>query len=170
MGKKSKILYWSCLVVNLICFILDMLPLPTNFGFFRISFALSLMLIGLLLFARAVSLKLDSSMFISILLFLVGLLNGVSYFGTAFFGLDINQLWPYYLFSIALASLVTGLYFKHNLQLKLFIFFLGFGLITLLFVQQVITQIWLFIVLLILWFVAYFVVNIIIAKKRGKNG
>lgn len=170
MGKKSKILYWSCLAVNLVCFVLDMLPLPTNFAFFRISFALSLILISLLLFARAVTLKLDSSMYISILLFCVGVLNAVSYFGSAFFGLDINQLWPYYLFALALASFITGVYFKHNLQLKLFILFLGFGFLTLLFVQQIISKLWLYIVLMIAWFVAYFIVNIIIAKKRRNNG
>ena len=73
MGKKSKILYYSVLVVNVICFILDLLPI--NFPFFRISFALSLMLIGLLLFSRAITLKLDSSMFIGTLLFLFGVLN-----------------------------------------------------------------------------------------------
>ena len=165
MGKKSKILYWSVLIVNVVCFVLDLLPI--NFPFFRISFAVSLMLIGILLFVRAVSLKIDSSMFIGITLFCCGVLNFMLYFFQIKLNVDINQFWPYYLFSVALASLITGLYFKDKLQFKLFILFLGFGLITLLFVQKLLV-LWLFIVLMVLWFVAYFVVNTILSKKRRK--
>ena len=166
MGKKSKILYWSVLIVNVICFILDLLPI--NFPFFRISFAVSLILIGILLFVRSVSLKIDSSMFIGISLFCCGMLNFVLYFFQTRLNMDINQFWPYYLFSVALASLITGLYFKDKFQLKLFVLFLGFGLITLLFVQKLIL-LWLFIVLMVLWFVAYFVINIFVFRKRSKK-
>lgn len=165
MGKKSKILYYSVLLVNVVCFILDLLPI--NFPFFRISFAVSLILIGILLVVRAFSLKIDSSMFIGITLFICGILNFVLYFGQTQFNLDINQFWPYYLFAIAFASLVTAIYFKDKLQIKLFILFLGFGLITLLFVQDLI-NLWWMIGLLIGWFVIYFVVNIIMFKKRRK--
>ena len=167
MGKKSKILYWSCLVVNLVCFVLDLLPFPTTIAFFRFSFPVSLMLIGLLLVARAVTLKLDSSLFIGIILFQLGFLNGFAYIGQITFGLNINQLWPYYLLAISLASLITGMYFKDKLQLKLFILFLFFGLITLLFVQKLIILGW-YIALMILVFVVYFAINIIVNKKRGK--
>ena len=165
MGKKSKILYISVLLVNILCFILDLLPIP--FPFFRISFALSLCLIGALLFARAVTLKLDSSMFFGTVLFLCGVLNFVQYFGVTYFTLDINQLWPYYIFAVAVGCLVTGIYFKTKTQLKIFVLFLGFGLVTLLFVQKLIV-LWLFITLSIVWFVVYFVANIIIFKKRSK--
>lgn len=166
MGKKSKILYWSCLAVNLVCFVLDLLPLPTHITVFRFSFPITLILIGLLLIARAVTLKLDSSMFIGIILLLLGGLNGFSYIGQITFDLDINQLWPYYLFAISIASLITSLYFKDKLQLKIFVLFFGFGAITLLFVRNIIPWIWLFVVLMVIWFVAYFVFNIIKARKR----
>lgn len=169
MGKKSKILYWSCLVVNVVCFVLDLLPFSISFSFFRFSFAVTLMLMGILLLIRAVKLKLDSSMFISIILFFMGVLNAVSYFGQVYFNLDTNQLWPYYLFALAISSFVTGIYFKDKLQLKLFILFLGFGLITLVFVQSLINLVW-FIILMVLWFVAYFTFNIISKKKGGNNG
>lgn len=165
MGKKSKILYYSVLIVNIVCFILDLLPI--NFPFFRISFAVSLMLIGTLLIVRAFSLKLDSSMFIGILLLLCGILNFMLYFGQTRLGWSTAQFWPYYLFAVAVASLFTGLYFKDRLQLKLFILFLGFGLISLLFVQKLI-NLWWMIGLLVAWFVLYFVFNII--KGRKKNG
>ena len=79
-----------------------------------------------------------------------------------------NQYWPYYLFSLALASIITGIYFKDKLQLKLFVLFLGFGLISLLFVQELINLGW-FIGFMIAWFIGYFVVNIIIFKKKGGN-
>ena len=164
MGKKSKILYFSVLIVNVVCFILDLLPI--NFPFFRISFAVSLMLIGLLLFIRAINYKIDSSMFFGIVLFICGILNFVLYFGQTHFGLDPNQLWPYYLFAVSISSFVTAMYFKDKLQLKIFILFLGFGLLTLLFVKHLM-WLWLYITLMILWFVLYFVINIIRSKKRG---
>lgn len=165
MGKKSKILYYSVLLVNIVCFILDLLPI--NFPFFRVSFAVSLLLIGALLFVRAINYKIDSSMAIGTFLFLCGVLNAVSYFGSIYWALDINQLWPYYLFALTVACFVTALYFKDKLQFKFGILFLGFGLITLLFVQKIII-LWLFVVLMIAWFVLYFIVNTILFKKRSK--
>lgn len=167
MGKKSKILYYSVLFVNLGCFILDLIP-GINFSFFRISFAVSLMLIGLLLLTRAVKLKLDSSMFIGIILFWFGVFNALQYFAIAFEWTRVTTLKivPYYLFSIAFASLVTGVYFKHKLQMKLFVLFLGFGLITLLFSLKLL-GLWWYVGIMIAWFVAYFVVNLVIFKKRS---
>ena len=165
MGKKSKILYYSVLLVNIVCFILDLLPI--NFPFFRVSFAVSLILIGILLLTRAFTLKLDSSMFIGTLLLLFGILNAVGYFGQVHFSLNINQLWPYYLFAVTVSSFITFLYFKDKLQAKISILFLGLGVIALLFVQNLLNLVW-FIVLMVAWFVAYFVTNIIVAKKRRK--
>ncbi len=162
MGKKSKILYWTVLIVNIVCFVLDLLPI--NFPFFRISFAVSLILIGLLLFVRAVTLKIDSSMCIGTILFICGVLNAISYFGQVFWNLNINQLWPYYLFAIAFGCLITAIYFKDKVQMRFSILFLGFGLITLLFVRNIVV-LWLFIVLMVVWFVGYFVVNLILAKR-----
>lgn len=166
MGKKSKILYFTVLFVNIVCFILDLLPI--NFPFFRISFALSLVLIGLLLFVRAITLKIDSSMFCGCLLFGCGVLNFVLYFGQVYFNLTANILWPYYVLALALSSGITSLYFKDRLQLKLFVLFMGIGLISLLFVYNIINWI-LLIILIVVWFVLYFVTNIIIYKRR-KNG
>ena len=168
MGKKSKILYYSVLIVNLGCFILDLIP-GISFSFFRISFAISLELIGLLLLARAIKLKLDSSMFIGIILFWFGVFNALQYFAIAFnwSWLTTLKILPYYVFSISLSSLVTGTYFKDKLQLKLFILFLGFGLITLLFSQKLLILGW-YIGIMIAWFVVYFTANLIIFKKRSK--
>ncbi len=169
MGKKSKILYFTLLFVNIVCFILDFLPLPVEINFFTYSFPASLILIGLLLMIRAFSLKLDSSLFIGVVAILGGFLNILSKLGSKFWGWDVNQFWPYYLFAFAIASLVTAIYFKDKLQFKLFVLFLGFGLIVLLFVQHIIV-LWAFIVLLIAWFAAYFTFNIIMAKRRKSNG
>ena len=166
MGKKSKILYYSVLFVNLACFILDLIP-GINFPFFRISFAVSLMLIGLLLITRAVTLKLDSSMFIGSLLFMFGVLNMLLYFGQTYNWLTVTRIVPYYLFAISLSSLITGLYFKEKLQLKIFVLFLGFGLITLLFVEKVLILGW-YIGIMVAWFVVYFIINTILFKKRSK--
>ncbi len=165
MGKKSKILYFSVLIVNVICFILDLLPI--NFPFFRISFGVSLILIGLLLIVRAVNLKIDSSLFIGLLLLLFGVLNLVLYFGQAYFGLNSNELWPYYLFAVSISSLITFMYFKDRLQFKISILFLGFGAITLLFVRNLLI-LWVYIVLMVVWFLVYFIVNSIV-YKRGKR-
>lgn len=161
MGKKSKILYYTVLFVNLACFLLSLLPI--NFPFFRISFAVTLILIGLLLVARAMNYKIDSSMFFGVALFGFGVINMVLYFAD----FETKQYWPYYLFTLALASIITGLYFKDKLQLKLFMLFLGFGLISLLFVQSLISLVW-FIVLMVVWFVGYFIVNSIIFKRKRR--
>lgn len=161
MGKKSKILYYTVLLVNIACFILSLLPI--NFPFFRISFAVSLILIGLMLIVRAFSYKIDSSLFFGVALFGFGVLNMTQYFTKNI--VPLNQFWPYYLFVLALASIVTGLYFKDKLQLKLFILFMGFGLISLLFVQHLINLI-LMIILMCVWFVGYFIINIIAFKRR----
>ena len=163
MGKKSKILYYSVLFVNLGCFILDLIP-GINFPFFRISFAISLMLIGLLLITRSISLKLDSSMYIGVLLFCFGVLNMLNYFGQGKW-ITILQIVPYYLFAFALASLVTGLYYREKLQLKLFILFFGFALITLLYAQKLLILGW-YIGIMVAWFIVYFAVNIIMIKRR----
>ena len=166
MGKKSKILYYSVLFVNLGCFILDLIP-GINFSFFRISFAISLILIGLLLITRSLKLKLDSSMFIGIVLFFFGVLNGLQYFAIAFDWkwVTIKHLIPYYLFAIALASFVTSVYFKEKLQKKLFILFFGFGLITLLFSLDLLA-LWWYVGIMIAWFLVYFIANLVIFKKR----
>ena len=163
MGKKSKILYYSVLLVSVTFFILDLLPI--NFPFFRISFAVSLVLIGILLFVRAVTLKIDSSMFFGVLLLIFGILNGLLYFGQLYKWLTTSQIWPYYLFAVAAASMVTAMYFKEKLQAKICVLFLGFGIISLIFVQDLLT-LWWFVGLMIAWFIAYFTINIISAKKR----
>ncbi len=163
MSKKSKILYYTVLFVNIVCFVLDLLPI--NFPFFRISFATSLVLIGLQLFVRAVSLKIDSSMFFGVAIFCCGVLNFVLYFGQTYFDLDINQLWPYYIFAVSLASFSTFVYFRDKMQFKLFILFLGFGLISLMFVQDIF-NLWWFIGLMIIWFVIYFTVNVVSYMRR----
>ncbi len=166
MGKKSKILYYSVLIVNLGCFLLDLIP-GIKFTFFRISFAISLVLIGLLLIVRSVKLKLDSSMFIGIILFWFGVFNALQYFAIVFNWewLTTLRIVPYYLLSISFSSLVTGLYFKHKLQIKLFVLFLGFGVITLLFSLNLLGLKW-YIGIMIGWFVAYFVTNSVMFKKR----
>lgn len=168
MGKKSKILYYSVLFVNLGCFILDLIP-GINFSFFRISFAVSLFLIGLLLITRAVKLKLDSSMFIGIILMFFGIFNAMQYFAIAFdwSWLTTKRILPYYLFAVAVASLVTWLYFKDKLQSKIFILFLGFGSITLLFAENLLVLGW-YIGIMVAWFVVYFITNLVIFKKRSK--
>ncbi|MCQ2564799.1 MAG: hypothetical protein MJ152_02965 [Clostridia bacterium] len=169
MTKKSKILYWTLLIVNLVCFILDLLPIPLSFSFFNFSFGTSLMLIGLLLVTRAVTLKLDSSMFLGWVFFFCGGLNLFTHIYRLAAGVDLTvQTIPYYLFGLSVASLITAIYFKDKTQAKLCILFLGFGLITLTFVRHLI-PLWLFIVLMCVWFVGYFVINIILHKKGGKR-
>ena len=162
MGKKSKIFYYSVLVVNVLFFILDLLPLNLPFAFFRISFPVSLTLIGILLINRSVIYKLDSSMFFGIVLMLIGGLDLLEKLSTT---ITTWHIWPYYLIAVSFASLVTAIYYKDKLQMKLFILFLGFGLISIVFANNLIV-LWLYIVLMIVWFVGYFTFNILKAKRR----
>ena len=161
MSKKSKIFYYAILATNVLMFILDLLPLPTKFEFFRTSFGVTLILIGIMLAIRAFSLKIDSSLFFGVVLFCCGVLNIVIYFAK----LPTSQMWPYYFFAVSIGSIITAIYFKDKLQIKIFFLTLGFGLITLLFVQHLI-KLWLMIVLVVVWFVLYFVVNTLLYKRR----
>ncbi len=162
MGKKSKIFYYSVLVVNVLFFVLDWLPLNLPFAFFRISFPVSLILIGILLINRSVIYKLDSSMFFGVTLMLTG---GIDLLEKLSKSINSVHVWPYYFFAIAVASLITAIYYKDKLQTKLSVLFFGFGAISLLFVHDLIA-LWLFITLMIVWFVGYFTFNIIKAKRR----
>ena len=162
MGKKSKIFYYSVLVVNVLFFILDLLPLKLPFAFFRISFPVSLTLIGILLINRSVIYKLDSSMFFGIVLMLIGGLDLLEKLSAT---ITTWHIWPYYLIAVSLASLVTAIYYKDKLQMKLFALFLGFGLISIIYANNLI-MLWLYIVLMIVWFVGYFTFNILKAKRR----
>lgn len=162
MGKKSKIFYYSVLVVNVLFFILDLLPLKLPFAFFRISFPVSLTLIGILLINRSVIYKLDSSMFFGIVLMLIGGLDLLEKLSAT---ITTWHIWPYYLIAVSLASLVTAIYYKDKLQMKLFTLFLGFGLISIIYANNLI-MLWLYIVLMIVWFVGYFTFNILKAKRR----
>ena len=162
MGKKSKIFYYSVLVVNVLFFILDLLPLKLPFAFFRISFPVSLTLIGILLINRSVIYKLDSSMFFGIVLMLIGGLDLLEKLSAT---ITTWHIWPYYLIAVSLASLVTAIYYKDKLQMKLFALFLGFGLISIIYANNLIV-LWLYIVLMIVWFVGYFTFNILKAKRR----
>ena len=162
MGKKSKIFYYSVLVVNVLFFILDLLPLNLPFAFFRISFPVSLTLIGILLINRSVIYKLDSSMFFGIVLMLIGGLDLLEKLSAT---ITTWHIWPYYLIAVSLASLVTAIYYKDKLQMKLFALFLGFGLISIIYANNLIV-LWLYIVLMIVWFVGYFTFNILKDKRR----
>lgn len=162
MGKKSKIFYFSVLFVNIVFFILDWLPLNLPFAFFRISFPVSLILIGILLINRSVIYKLDSSMFFGVTLLLTSSIDLVEKLSKKITTWDV---WPYYIISISIASLITAICYKDKLQIKLFALFLGFGLISVLFTTGILV-LWLYITLMIVWFVAYFVFNIIMAKRR----
>lgn len=162
MGKRSKIFYYSVLLVNVAFFILDWLPLNLPFAFFRISFPVSLTLIGILLIIRSVNFKIDSSMFFGITLMITGVIDLVEKLSKT---ITTAHIWPYYLFAIAVASLVTAIYFKDKLQTKLCVLFFGFGLISVLFANKLIV-LWLYITLMIVWFVGYFTFNIIKAKRR----
>ena len=161
MGNKSKILYFTVLIVNLACFLLDLTPI--NFPFFRISFAVTLSLIGILLITRGITIKIDSSLLLGMLFLSFGVLNGIAYFTQLY-----NVLWPYYLYTSAIACLITGIYFKNNVELKFSLLLVGFGIIIHLFVFKLMA-IWLFILLMVSWFVLYFAVNSIIFKRRN-NG
>ena len=162
MGKKSKIFYYSVLIVNVLFFILDWLPLSLPFAFFRISFPVSLTLVGILLIIRAVNYKFDSSMFFGVTLALTGTIDLIEKISKT---IETIDTWPYYFVAIAVASLITAIYFKDKLQAKLCVLFFGFGLISILFTNNLM-PLWLFITLMIVWFVGYFAYNIIKAKRR----
>ena len=161
MKKKTSIFYLVTIVVAIVCLILDLIYPNNSFSFLGICFALTMLVYGICLIMRGFQFKIDSSLFLGIVIFTFGIISTMTYF-TEYGYID---LWHYILLGIGLASLITGMYFKSILQKKLAILFIGLFIIALLF-QRALYKWWIMILLMLGLIVCFVIVNNILHNRR----
>jgi len=161
MNRKVNIFYITTVAVAVICLILDLIFQDLSFSFLGICFAITMLVYGFCLIFRGFRFKIDSSLFLGIIIFVFGIISVMIYFTPwSYFDLYI-----YMFLGASLASIVTGLYFKVSGQKKLSILFLVAFVIALLH-QIDLYNVW---IMLLLWIVAvicFIIVNNILRSRR----
>ena len=161
MSKRTSVFYVVTVVVAIICLILDLIFPNNSFSFLGICFAITMFVYGACLIVRAFNFKIDSSLFLGIIIFVFGIISLMTYF-TSWGYFD---LWHYILIGISSASLITGIYFKIKFQIKLSILFLGLFVLALLF-QINLYKWWILIILMLAWLIGFMIVNNILHDRR----
>ena len=161
MNKKTNIFYITTVAVAIICLILDLIFQDLSFSFLGICFALTMLVYGICLIIRGFNFKIDSSLFLGIIIFVFGIISTI----TSFTDFGYFDLWHYLLLGASLASVVTGIHFKINFQKKLSILFLG--LFILAFLSQIdLYNVWIMLLAWGVWLIGFIVVNNILHNRR----
>ena len=160
MNKRTSVLYISTVAVAALCLILDLIFQDMPFSFLGICFSLTMIVYGLCLVVRGLKFKIDSSLFLGIIIFCFGILSTIADF-TKYGYLDLLH---YLLLGASIASLVTGIYFKSKSQQKLTILFVGFFIIMLLFKMHVYKW-WAMLIASVVWVFSYLIVNNILNSR-----
>lgn len=161
MNKKISIFYISTVIVAVVCLILDLIFTNNSFSFLGICFGITMLVYGLCLIIRGLQLKIDSSLFLGIVIVCFGIVALLNDFATY----NYLDLWHYFLLGLSLASFITGVYFKTNAQKKLSILFLGMFILALLF-QMRIFNIWIMLISIFVWSLVFIVGNNICSNRR----
>ena len=161
MKKRTSIFYITTVSVAIACLIMDLIFQDISFSFLGICFAITMLVYGFCLIVRGFKFKIDSSLFLGIIIFVFGVVTTTTYF-TPYGYLN---LWHYLLLGVSLASLVTGIYFKINTQKKLAIFFLGLFAIAFLYQINVCNIIVMFIAMAI-YIIGFIIINNILYNRR----
>ena len=157
MNKKSSIFYITTVVVAVICLILDLIFPNNSFSFLGICFALTMLVYGLCLIVRGFRFKIDSSLFLGIIIFSFGIVSTLTYFTDY----GYKHLWHYILLGASLSSFITGVYFKITMQKKWAVLFLGLFLIAMLF-QLKLYNLWIMLIGMAGWTIVFIIANNII--------
>lgn len=160
MNKRTSVLYISTVAVAVLCLILDLIFQDMPFSFLGICFSLTMIVYGLCLVVRGLRFKIDSSLFLGIIIFCFGILSTIADF-TKYGYLDLLH---YLLLGASIASLVTGIYFKSKSQQKLTILFVVFFIIMLLFKMHVYKW-WAMLIASVVWVFSYLIVNNILNSR-----
>lgn len=161
MNKKTSIFYVTTVAVAIACLILDLIFDDLSFSFLGICFALTMLVYGLCLIIRGLRFKIDSSLFLGIIILVFGVISTM----TSFTSWGYWDLWHYLLFGTSAASFVTGIYFKIPAQKKLALLFGG------LFVLALLSQIglykwWIMLTVMAVWTMGFIIVNNILHNRR----
>ena len=161
MKKRTNIFYLTTVGVAVVCLILDLIFQDISFSFLGTCFAITMMVYGLCLILRGFRFKIDSSLFLGIIIFVFGVITTITYF-TPYTYLN---LWHYMLFGVSLACFVTWVYFKIGTQIKLSIFFLGLFAIALLYQLEIYNIVVMFISMAI-YVLVFMITNNILYNRR----
>lgn len=161
MNKKTSIFYVTTVAVALVCLILDLIFPNNTFSFLGICFALTMLMYGLCLIIRGFKFKIDSSLWLGVLIFVFGIIATMTYF-TPWGYLD---LWHYLLLGASLSSLVTGVYFKVITHKKWSILFLGLFVLALLF-QLELYKWWVMLISMMVLTIGFIIINNILHNRR----
>lgn len=164
MNKKTSIFYISTVVVAIACLILDLVFPDMKFSFLGICFGITMLVYGLCLIIRGLRFKIDSSLFLGIIILAFGVISMLTYF-TEYGYVD---MWYYLVLSASISSFLTGMYFKSNGLKKLSILFLGLFVILLLYQGFDLIKWWVMLILLVVWVLGFILINNIIQSRRGK--
>ena len=135
-----------------------------SFSFLGICFALTMIAYGLCLIIRGINFKIDSSLFLGVIIFIFGIISVMTYF-TPWTYFD---LWIYMLIGASLAHLLTGIYFKTKFHKKLSILFLIIFVIALLHNFEL-YNVWIMLVLWLITLIGFIIINNILFNRRN-NG
>ena len=161
MNKKTSIFYITTVAVAIACFILDII-FPNNlFSFLGICFAITMLVYGVCLVIRGFNFKIDSSLFLGIIIFVFGVISMMTHFSPW----GYLDLWHYLLLGASLSSLVTGIYFKTNAQKKLAILFLGLFILAFLFKIDMF-NVWIMLIAMFVFVLGFIIVNNILQSRR----
>lgn len=161
MNKKTSIFYITTVAVAIACLILDIIFKDLPFSFLGICFALTMLVYGFCLIIRGLQLKIDSSLFLGVIIFVFGVVSIM----TSFTDWGYLDLWHYMLLGVCIASFATGIYFKVQAQKKIALMFLGLFVFAFLF-QIDVYKWWLMLIVMIVWAFGFIVVNNILHNRR----
>lgn len=161
MNKKTSIFYITTVGVAIACLILDLIFPKNTFSFLGICFALTMVVYGMCLIIRGFQFKIDSSLFLGVIIFAFGVISIMTYF-TPWGYFD---LWHYIFLGASLSSLVTGLHFKITAQKKLTVLFLGLFVFASLF-QTVIYNWLVMLIIMLLWIIGFIIINNMLHNRR----
>lgn len=164
MNKKTSIFYISTVVVAIACLILDLVFPDIAFSFLGICFGITMLVYGLCLIVRGFRFKIDSSLFLGIIIFAFGVISMLTYF-TRYGYVD---MWYYLVLSAGFSSLITGLYFKSAGLKKLSVLFAGIFAILLIYQGFGLITWWVMLILLVVWMLGFIIVNNLIQARREK--
>ncbi len=161
MRKKTNIFYITTVAVAVVCLILDLIFDDLSFSFLGICFAITMLVYGLCLIVRGLQLKIDSSLFLGVIIFTFGIISIITSF-TAWGYLD---LWHYLLLGVSVASFATGIYFKIPAQKKIALLFLGLFVVAYLF-QIGLYKWWLMLIIMFSWVMGFIITNNMLNNRR----
>lgn len=160
-SRDWLILLFVLLSVFFVSLSLDLIEVYEKAGFVAIWFVLSISVLSTYLIIRGLKYKIDSNLFIGILLFGIAIITIVSTFThTGFF-----YFWPYLFLTFAVSHFSVLVYFADKQHSKFVVGNLVVFLISMLYVYQVIDLIF-FLLLLCIWLFSWAIIYFALLNRR----